>query len=109
MIFYKKNFIFSELSSVISHLTEDEITELVNQYYDGVKVKELIERYSIDILSSKLVSVFPLVRLDVTCEFCDVPMVTKLNSKNSYEQLSQKDVICPVCHHLQNSLCNCLK
>lgn len=109
MMFYKENFIFSELNSAISHLTEEEITELINQYYDGVKVKELIEQYSICILASKLVSVFPLVKLNINCEFCDVSMITKLNSKSSYEQLSQKDIICPECQHLQSRLCNCQK
>ncbi|EOS8349565.1 hypothetical protein ACNPMQ_001016 [Acinetobacter baumannii] len=38
MMFYKENFIFSELNSTIAYLTEEEITELVNQYYAGVKV-----------------------------------------------------------------------
>ena len=49
MMFYKENFVFNELNSAISHLTENEITELVNQYYAGVKVKELIEKYNINL------------------------------------------------------------
>jgi len=109
MMFYKENFVFNELNSAISHLTENEITELVNQYYAGVKVKELIEKYNINILASRFVSVFPLVKVNIKCEFCDVPMITKLNSKSSYEKLSQKDIICQECQHLQSRPCNCSK
>lgn len=108
-MFYKENFDFSILNSAISHLTEEEITELINQYYAGEKVKELIEQYNLNILTSKLVSIFPLVKVNIDCEFCKVPMTTKLNSKSSYEQLSRKDIICPKCQHLQNKLCKCIK
>lgn len=107
-MFYKENFDFSKLNSAIAHLTEEEIAGLINQYYAGVKVKELIELYNIDILPSKLVSVFPLVKINIKCEFCDIPMTTKLNSKSSYEQLSPKDIICSKCQHLHNKSCKCL-
>ncbi|RZH25205.1 hypothetical protein EXD98_18225 [Acinetobacter pittii] len=108
-MFYKENFDFSVLNPAISHLTEEEITKLINQYYAGEKVKELIEQYNLNILTSKLVSIFPLVKVNTNCEFCDVPMTTKLNSKSSYEQLSLKDIICPKCRHLQNTSCKCPK
>lgn len=79
---------------MLSHFTEEDITDLINQSYAGVKVKELIEQYGIDILASKFVSVFPLVKLIIKCEFCDIAVITKLNSKSSDEQLSRKDIIC---------------
>ena len=108
-MFYIENFELNTIHPSLEHLSRVEIVELINQYYAGVKVKELIEQYNIDILASKLVSVFPLVKLNIKCEFCDVPMITKLNSKSSYEQLSRKDIICPECQHLQSRLCDCQK
>ncbi|MEA1227985.1 hypothetical protein ODQ17_01300 [Acinetobacter sp. IRS14] len=108
-MFYKENFDFSEVNAAISHLTNEDVTELINQYYAGVKVKELIDQYNLNIPPSKIISLFPLLKLEIKCEFCNIPMVTKLNSKSSYEQLSRKDIICLKCKHLQNRLCNCLK
>lgn len=92
-MFDKENFEFSEINSALSHLTPEEITNLVNDYYSGIKVSELIEHYNIAVLSSKLVSLFPPVKINSECEFCNLPMITKLNSKSSYEQLSRKDII----------------
>ncbi|HCW4112740.1 TPA: hypothetical protein OXL58_002169 [Acinetobacter baumannii] len=109
MMFDKENFEFSEINSALSHLTPEEITNLVNDYYSGIKVSELIEHYNIAVLSSKLVSLFPPVKINSECEFCNLPMITKLNSKSSYEQLSRKDIICPKCQHQQNRACTCLK
>ncbi|MDI7698060.1 hypothetical protein QMJ94_06235, partial [Acinetobacter baumannii] len=35
MMFDKENFEFSEINSALSHLTPEEITNLVNDYYSG--------------------------------------------------------------------------
>lgn len=32
----------------VSHLSDDEIEKLIKDYYDGVKIKDIIEIYKID-------------------------------------------------------------
>lgn len=75
-MFYIHNFNLNTISPSLEHLNKEQIVQLVNEYYDGIKVNELIEKYELDIIASKLVSVFPLIKINIKCEFCNVHLIT---------------------------------
>lgn len=93
----------------LSHLTEEEIKELIKRYYNGEKNYILIDEYNIDIRSALLVKTFPLkTHFDKLCPFCNNNnnMFSYRKSKSSY---SKKTILfCKECKHELNSLyCPC--
>ena len=91
----------------LSHLTDEEIENLIERYYDGEKNNFLIDEYRIDIKSSSmLVKTFPLkIHLDKLCPFCNIPMNSYRESKSSY---SSETIFCKECQHeLDNTYCTC--
>ncbi len=90
----------------LHHLSEQEVEKLVRDYYDGKKVSDLITEFRIDVLPSKLVSLFPpTIHEDNYCPYCDSEnFVTKAVSRNSY---SAPSPTCPQCKHEDVYHCRC--
>ncbi|GAA4052603.1 hypothetical protein [Parerythrobacter jejuensis] len=96
-----------EISPKLQHLTNEEIENLVREYYkSGLSNVELIERYNISVNPSRLVSLFPpLVHDDLLCPYCsDEPMISRRPSKSSHHDPSPE---CPSCGHKQVRNCYC--
>lgn len=106
-MFIENNFVFKEIDSALLHLEKYQIVDLVNKYYEGVKNSEILVEYNINVQSSKLVNIFPLVRTNVNCDYCKATMITKLSSKSNSNRLSYKDLHCSQCHHFSNITCDC--
>ncbi len=90
----------------LSHLSPQEINDLMVSYYDGEKNDVLIKEYKIDIRSSLLSKTFPLeVQNNILCPFCMTPMVSHRESKSSY---SSPEIFCESCAHQRNNkYCHC--
>ena len=98
-----------ELDERLKHLSDVEIETLINRYYAGEKVKELIEEYKINISPSKLYTLFPpQISQDKTCPNCGLPMLIKRKSKSASPYCSNAiNEYCGGCGHKNNSYCNC--
>jgi hypothetical protein len=92
----------------LSHLSQEQIEELMQRYYDGEKNDHLIKEYNIDIRTGLLVKTFPmLIHDDMPCPYCDIPMVSYRESKSSYAFDSPK-TFCQECKHKNyGPYCNC--
>ena len=100
---------FSKLDSRLVHLSQDEIVQLINRYFDGETVSKLIKEYKIKITPSHLYSIFPPVKSDEKCEHCDSPVVYPWGSKSWSERLIVNQKYCINCNHNGRSNCDCKK
>ncbi|MGY3708644.1 hypothetical protein ACWOA5_06105 [Granulicatella adiacens] len=103
----KEELNFTKLDYRISHLTHDQIWELIQEYYAGEKVADLIKKYRIKVSVSHLFALFPPVNSEIICPYCNVPMLSPWQSKNSPSLLSFNETYCIQCKHKNSSLCNC--
>lgn len=107
-LFTTNDFIFDNLDDAINHLNKTEITELVNNYYSGEKVINLLTKYKINVKVAKLISLFPAVKSPMYCEHCNIRMITKLMSKSSIKPYdSDSNTRCPSCNHYVSGFCSC--
>ena len=93
---------FDDLSSV-------EIVELCKRYDEGVKIKDIISEFNIDVNPSGLSKLLPLKQIDEKCIYCNVPLEIK-RTRNSYTY--DNDPKCPKCNHIKYmgwtyKKCNC--
>lgn len=97
-----------EINDKLSHLSVDQIDELIKRYYNNEKVNDLINEFNIKCLGSELVKLFPPEILeDILCEYCNTPMIRKRVSKTSKPT---NKIYCPKCNHIYNDInCNCEK
>ena len=97
-----------ELDERLKHLSHAEIETLINRYYAGEKVKELIEEYKINISPSALYTIFPPQISDKTCPNCGLQMLIKRKSESASPYwLNAINEYCGRCDHKNNSYCNC--
>jgi hypothetical protein len=87
-----------KLHSAIAHLSETQLKELMEEYYDEKKtVKSLMEKYKIKAHTSQLVSFFPPLVLEEECKFCKQPLLKKRTTRTGY---SSSFPYCPNCDHV---------
>lgn len=97
------------MHSAISHLTSEEVSELISLYYEQrEKVANIIKKYELDITPSRFVTILPnIVHTETLCDYClDVHMETKRQSRDAYAW-SKKSPTCPVCGHTNSIYCSC--
>ena len=56
----------------VSHLSDDEIEKLIKDYYDGVKIKDIIEIYKIDCQPSSFRKILPAIETEQVCLYCNL-------------------------------------
>jgi len=89
----------------LSHLSENQVNELVERYYKNEKISSLIEDYQIQTTASALVSLFPpQIHYDVVCPHCEVPLTSKYESRSGYRT---NVPFCASCGHRNVSHCRC--
>lgn len=99
-----------EIHPQLSHLSNEQISQLIRRYYEGDKVKDLIKEFSIDIKiskSGKLVSFFPRKVLEEKCPYCDIHLQEKRPSKSAITSNDFKREhlpTCPSCGHIAAEL-----
>jgi hypothetical protein len=93
------------INEKLSHLTKDEINELIEFYYLGENIDNLIKTYKINTDKHNLSYLFPPQVLEgFKCKYCSFPMW-----KNRSSRSTNKDNIayCPNCKHKDTSDCLC--
>ncbi len=93
------------MTEKLSHLTKEEVEQLIAEYYAGVKVNALINKYAINVLPGQLVKTFPPKKLDRNCTYCGDILVEEYLSKTSYYNTSA--ATCLKCGHNESGRCNC--
>lgn len=96
-----------EIHEKLRHLTMLQIESLMNKYYNGVKVSDIIKEYNIDTTSFKLYTLFPpIICEDIICPVCNEPMYKERDSKSSYSW-NKKKPFCAICGHTDEIICKC--
>lgn len=93
----------------IAHLTDEQINQLVNDYYNGIKLNEIIKKYDLKTHSSNLIKLFPPVILkNQECPYCKTNLWKNLESKNliNYNYWHNKP-FCATCGHIDSENCSC--
>ena len=92
----------------LSHLDENELSELLRRYYDPEKeytVSQILRDFDIDALPGELVSLLPDTIYDQECPFCEgVKFRSKATSRSSNIPNSPE---CPSCGHKNSASCAC--
>lgn len=96
------------MQSKLSHLSKDEIDLLIKQYYNGEKIRLLIDEFKIDTKTTSLHKLFPPTICETLyCPYCDnVNLVSSYKSRNDFNRKSTP--FCPDCEHIHNSDCECV-
>lgn len=84
------------MTEKLSHLTKEEVEQLITDYYAGIKVNVLTDKYLIDVLPGQLVKTFPPKRLDRSCIHCGNELVEEYASRTAYHD---KVAVCLECGH----------
>ncbi|MDO7876969.1 hypothetical protein Q5H93_19640 [Hymenobacter sp. ASUV-10] len=92
------------MSEKLKHLSQNEIENLIKEYYAGESIAALISRYNIDVLPSQLVKAFPPKILPQVCGYCGGQVVEAYSSKSSRYA---NPVFCIRCDHKLQGYCNC--
>ena len=96
---------YPPINKKLSHLSLEEIDEIIELYYSGEKVKEIAEAFNLKISNSELLSLLPPeVISDKKCKYCNHVLwkdrVARSSSFNNREY-------CPACGHIESFSCNC--
>lgn len=79
----------------IEQLSEETLAQLINDYQNlesGLTVKDIIEKYDIDVLPGVLGKKLPPKKTNEICPYCNTTMVAKIRNRHSTD--SPKCVIC---------------
>lgn len=101
------NINFSNLDKRISHLTNEQIVNLMERYYEGEKVSKILEEYKIRINVSQLYSIFPPIITNDTCIHCNSDMLKSWSSKSRATLTNEDTSYCINCNHKNSKYCNC--
>ncbi|WP_017442844.1 hypothetical protein [Rickettsia gravesii] len=96
----------------LSHLTEEQIKDLIKRYYNYEKIANLLEEFNVNVSPNSLVSLFLLVtHHKLFCKYCrDTNLVIKLKSRNYYSYVygeTSLALLGSICNHNNNSSCSC--
>lgn len=97
----------------LKKLSKDDLNNVIKDYYDDVKIKDIISKYDLDVQPNRLFASFPPVILkDIRCEYDDSYALAELNSKSSSVMSGQiidyKSAYCPDCmHKIYDENCDC--
>ena len=88
-------------------LSENELNTLMERYYSGEKVNDLIREYALPISPNMLTSIFPKIILNESpCPYCDEPMIQDPPPRTSIKTYSLGAIIyCNNCGHKRNTIC----
>ena len=102
-------FLMDTISPRIKHLTEEQVHILLNRYYEGEGIKNLIEEFKLDADPSLFIRLFPIVETDDTCAYCGTKLTGKVGSRSSNHEglLNLLNLECPNCAHNNSDFCKC--
>lgn len=104
-IIKKERLIFESIHFALDKLSRDEIYDLIKNYYEGMKVKELSEKYKLNLKVTNIVPYFPEYLTDVKCLYCQGYMTANFISRTNEKILKIKN--CNMCGHTLDKNCRC--
>lgn len=92
-----------------SHLTEDQLNELILRYYAGEKVADLIAAYDLRVAPNRIPSLFPpFVLEELPCPYCGRPLLQNAPTRTAYQSgHGVAPPFCPACGHQAHERCGC--
>lgn len=106
-MYYLNSVDFNTVGKDLSHLSDDNILALLNEYYFTNKsVKNILNDFNLEFQANKLVQNLPLLLSNYICQFCDTRMLQKPISRTT---LKTQDMVafCNNCGHKNVIDCNC--
>lgn len=102
-------FLMDTISPRIKHLTEEQVHILLNRYYEGEGIKNLIEEFKLDADPSVFIRLLPIVETDDPCAYCGTKLTGSVKSRTSNHEGLQNllNLECPNCVHNNSNYCNC--
>ncbi|MDH9183891.1 hypothetical protein PYL43_04010 [Staphylococcus epidermidis] len=101
----KKHLMFDSMHYGLDKLSKDEIYSLMKDYYEGMKIKELLKKYSLDVKITNIVPYFPDYKTDIECPYCQGYMTASFVSRANEGILKIKK--CSICSHTLDKNCRC--
>lgn len=99
-----------ELLQAISHLSEEEKLILRKDYFSGMKIKAIKDKYKISSFRFSLRKchyVFPLIGVDEECPNCKEKLFHLERSREDLKDTSYIILFCDSCGHQETLECNC--
>lgn len=82
----------------IAHLSEEQLTALIDRYYTNEKISDLLDEYKINVRPGELANLLPpIINNDIICPYCNIEMWTDRFSRSSYKKSAA--AYCPMCKH----------
>lgn len=99
------NFMYTNLL----HLTNEEVSQLMQRYYNNEAVKNLIEEYRLTIKPSTLYKFFPPEKFNnYECENCkNILVATRRSKAMAMMSRYESELYCPNCGHKPYIKCEC--
>lgn len=94
------------MNEKFSHLTEEQIQELIERYYEKEKVSDLISEYKLSLRPNQLVRNFPPEVLETECLHCKANLIKPRVSRD-YQYWKTIFEYCPNCGHEEGGSCTC--
>ena len=96
------------MSKTLAHLNYDQIEDVMQKYYAGEKISNLLHEYQVTATPSAIVSLFPpFTHQDLFCPYCEaVNMESKRKSRSSGSKTLAVPT-CPECDHKDAENCRC--
>jgi len=93
----------------LSHLSDDEMSKLIQRYYNDEAAKKLIAEYDLNIKPSNLYKLFPPEEFtNYDCEYCENVLVADRPSKAMAKMPRYESALyCPCCGHKPYTKCDC--
>lgn len=84
----------------LSHLTQDQVQDVMERYYNGEKVTDILEEYQIKVQPAKLFELFPRTSTDSACLYCqrNLFLVPRSKTAANYNK-GRYDKKCIECNH----------
>lgn len=85
----------------LEHLSETQVETLIERYYGGESVKNLLAEFQISVLPAKLYTLFPPeICKNEVCKYCGSFLIRNRLSKTAGRRMRDNaDMYCPTCGH----------
>ncbi len=92
----------------LSHLNDEQVEQLIQRYYRGEKINELITAFQLKVKPGNLVRTFPPKKCeDEYCCYCIDQNFVVAHQSREYSSFTNVVPRCPVCDHIDEPYCSC--
>ncbi len=90
-------------------LSDEQLHQLMDRYYGGEKVSDLIKEFGLTVGLNNIATLFPKISLDDSpCPYCEAPMVMEAQSRTAVQHgITWATAHCETCGHHAGDYCNC--